>query len=314
MLVFLFLAASHQGVVIGVGSRASTIIVSKMDPVKAGLLADGAEIVMLTDVIGPMVGQRRAVAGTRWTVDLLLGEIVTIEPRKVDDQLRALGEDDGVSVHGRVRLGNLWLHEALLKEGHAWVAPAAQKDGTLVKLEADARAAKRGLWADADPVEPWLWKDVVLLRDEDNKRVHAGWECPWVQETQCKTCRGGFDSLAAARAAGFTLHDACMTKDAQRIAEARGDVVEVDDDGRVELPPSPRRECKVDAECALAPVVPCTCGGCGGQWRQAARKEIVKRMTKNFARATCMPPGCPACAGHLVGTKAVCKAQQCSVE
>ncbi len=31
-------------------------------------------------------------------------------------------------------------------------------DGTLAQLEANAKAAKRGLWADVEPVQPWEWR------------------------------------------------------------------------------------------------------------------------------------------------------------
>ncbi len=34
----------------------------------------------------------------------------------------------------------------------------APDDGTLAQLEANAKAAKRGLWADAEPVPPWEWR------------------------------------------------------------------------------------------------------------------------------------------------------------
>jgi hypothetical protein len=39
-----------------------------------------------------------------------------------------------------------------------WYRPYAPKDIMLAQLEAEARAAKRGLWADAHPVPPWEWR------------------------------------------------------------------------------------------------------------------------------------------------------------
>ena len=46
-----------------------------------------------------------------------------------------------------------------VRQGMAWVfvryAPA---DSPLYAIEAEARAARRGLWATAQPVPPWQWR------------------------------------------------------------------------------------------------------------------------------------------------------------
>jgi micrococcal nuclease len=48
-------------------------------------------------------------------------------------------------------------HE-LLKEGLAWWQRSASSDASLEVLEELARASRKGLWADSDPVPPWKWK------------------------------------------------------------------------------------------------------------------------------------------------------------
>ncbi len=51
------------------------------------------------------------------------------------------------------------LNREQVKAGFAWwYRRYAPDDDTLAQLEADAKAAKRGLWADADPVPPWEWR------------------------------------------------------------------------------------------------------------------------------------------------------------
>lgn len=315
MLVTLVLAATQPAIVLGVGSRASTLQVSEVGKPGAGLPKD-TSFVMLTDVVSPRVLQRWSVPAMLFTRDATLGEAVTIEPRPPDEDVRRLGEEEEVSRYGRVRLGKVALHELLLEAGWAWVAPGARKDAALMKLEAAARAAKRGLWADPDPVEPWVWKELVMLRDAETKVVHSGWECPHVQKTQCARCGGGRAyALADAEKEGFTPHE-CFTPELLRIARASGGFEDGKPDGDAlgapRLPVSERRACKVDADCALTPETPCTCPGCGSVWRQAARKEVAARMTKNFAQANCGGVGCPACAGRLVGTKAVCRESQCA--
>ena len=53
------------------------------------------------------------------------------------------------------------LNEELLRAGHAWVyrdyclQPFCQ---SWIALEQEARCAKRGLWADANPQPPWHWR------------------------------------------------------------------------------------------------------------------------------------------------------------
>lgn len=47
----------------------------------------------------------------------------------------------------------------LVRRGMAWVYVQYARHGSpLFELETDTRAARRGLWADADPVPPWEWR------------------------------------------------------------------------------------------------------------------------------------------------------------
>lgn len=315
-LLLPLVCAAQPGVVIGTNTRASTLTVSPVGKVSSGLGDTAALQVMLTDVISPGLMQRRASEASQFMLDVALGEAVTIEVRTPDEMTKQLGDDEGVTVYGRVRLGKVSLHEALVAAGWAWVLPEARKDKALVKLENEARAAKRGLWADESPVEPWRWREVLMLSDVEGNVLHAGWDCPHVQKTQCRSCKQQrFFSLEEAKAAGFTPHAECMTGDVLRSAQASGEVTSFRrDDGSPVFPVHPRRSCTADKDCALTPATPCTCPGCGEVWRQAARVDVVKRMKTNFGRATCSPVGCPACAAREVGTRAVCRETQCTAD
>jgi len=64
--------------------------------------------------------------------------------------------------HGRL-LGTLWLgdrdvNRELVAEGHAWVFGGFAPDPDLVAAEAEARKARRGLWADPHPLAPQAWR------------------------------------------------------------------------------------------------------------------------------------------------------------
>lgn len=317
MVVLLVSAlAAAPSVVIGTASRATTLEIARVG--KQSSPPADTQLVMLADVVSPKWPQRGAPEAAQFSRDLTLGEQVTLEARRPDEVLARLGEEDEVSSWARVKVGKAWLHEELLKAGWAWVAPARRSDAALMKLEREARAARRGLWADASPVEPWAWRESLLLRDAETKLVHEGWACPHVQQTQCRACGGGrFTNVEEAMDAGFSPHE-CLTPELLRLASAQGGQLQPglggrDADGAPVFPPSPRRACVADAECALAPPVPCTCPGCGPVWRTPVRKDVARRMEANFARVTCGGLGCPACAWHEVGTKAVCRAGQCVV-
>ncbi len=50
----------------------------------------------------------------------------------------------------------------MIEQGHAWLAPSpVHLFGMTIyrKAEHDAREAQRGLWANTDPVMPWVWRE-----------------------------------------------------------------------------------------------------------------------------------------------------------
>ncbi len=51
------------------------------------------------------------------------------------------------------------LRAALLSAGLAWHDGDHNNDSELATLQAEAKAAKRGLWADEDAVPPWEWRE-----------------------------------------------------------------------------------------------------------------------------------------------------------
>ncbi|MBT9548597.1 MAG: thermonuclease family protein [Candidatus Sericytochromatia bacterium] len=59
---------------------------------------------------------------------------------------------------GNVTIGQKNLSEELVKAGFAWHYTQYSKSQILAKMESEARAAKRGLWADPKPVPPWEFR------------------------------------------------------------------------------------------------------------------------------------------------------------
>jgi endonuclease YncB( thermonuclease family) len=84
------------------------------------------------------------------TSDLAFGKTVTVQAKGKDRYQRTLADiilPDGKN-----------LNRELVRTGFAWWYRKYSKDESLGKLEAEAREAKRGLWADKNPVPPWDWR------------------------------------------------------------------------------------------------------------------------------------------------------------
>lgn len=68
----------------------------------------------------------------------------------------------GVDRYGRtiatVLCDGVDVNHAQVERGMAWVYTQYNKDRELPGIEAKAKAAKRGLWVDRDPVQPWKFR------------------------------------------------------------------------------------------------------------------------------------------------------------
>lgn len=69
------------------------------------------------------------------------------------------GRDSYGRTLAQVRIGDVDLAEAQVRGGWAWVFLRYTNDAALVALEADARAARRGLWSSPDPEPPWRYRE-----------------------------------------------------------------------------------------------------------------------------------------------------------
>ena len=83
--------------------------------------------------------------------ELTFGKEVTIKTHGHDKYMRTIGDvtlSDGTNVnHTLVKDGWCW-----------WYRKYAPGDMVLEGLEHEAREARKGLWADPQPVPPWEWR------------------------------------------------------------------------------------------------------------------------------------------------------------
>jgi micrococcal nuclease len=116
------------------------------------VLHEGKQIrVRLHGIDAPESGQAFGARAKQFTSSLAFGQTVTLRDRGHDRYGRLLAEvvlPDGRSLNREiVRAGFAW-----------WFRKYAPSDQELAKLEAEARAERRGLWADPDPVPPWNYR------------------------------------------------------------------------------------------------------------------------------------------------------------
>jgi micrococcal nuclease len=109
-----------------------------------------SERIRLYGIDCPEKGQAFGQKAKQATSSLLFGKDVRIETHGRDKHRRTLGT---------VFDGDLNVNQELVKEGWCWwFRKFVPKDQVLRQFEQEAKEAKKGLWADPNPVPPWLYR------------------------------------------------------------------------------------------------------------------------------------------------------------
>jgi endonuclease YncB( thermonuclease family) len=134
-----------------------TLLAASVGHVKDGdslvLLSGGQRLeVRIAEIDAPELGQP---FGRKARQALLR----RVEGREV--RLEVVDHDRYDRTVGRLFVGDEDVGRALVREGTAWVSRRYGRDPGLFELEAEARAARRGLWAlpEAERTPPWRWRD-----------------------------------------------------------------------------------------------------------------------------------------------------------
>jgi micrococcal nuclease len=69
----------------------------------------------------------------------------------------------------QVYVENTYINVEMLKNGMAWHFKRYNKSEELAKLEIEAKAAKKGLWAKDSPVAPWVYRSENKAPDKPGK-------------------------------------------------------------------------------------------------------------------------------------------------
>ena len=109
------------------------------------------ERIRLSAIDCPEKGQAFGKRAKQAASELVFGKEVTV---------RTYGHDKYKRIIGDVILPNgPNLNQELVKDGWCWwYRKYAPGDTVLERLESEAREARKGLWADPQPLPPWEWR------------------------------------------------------------------------------------------------------------------------------------------------------------
>lgn len=147
-------AEAFHGKVIGVADGDTIIVLRERQP----------EIIRLNGIDSPEKGQAFGDRAKQFTAQLVYGEVVQVIVRDRDRYGRTVADvrlPDGRSLN----------HE-VVRGGYAGWFRRYSSDASLAAAESEARSARRGLWADAQPIAPWEWRQV------QNPPVTVSLACP----------------------------------------------------------------------------------------------------------------------------------------
>jgi endonuclease YncB( thermonuclease family) len=105
--------------------------------------------IRLADIDAPEKDQAFGDESGRALAGLVLRKQVRVVTVATDDYGRKVG---------RVSLGNLDVNRYMVQRGLAWVYTRYRRDLELVVLQQEARRDRRGVWSQAKPVPPWVWR------------------------------------------------------------------------------------------------------------------------------------------------------------
>jgi len=105
--------------------------------------------VRLIGIDAPERGQAFGTRARQELGELVAGQVVEIVGTEKDRYGRLLGD---------VRHEGRSINLELIRRGFAWAYVEFDAPREYVAAEADARAARRGLWADREPIPPWTYR------------------------------------------------------------------------------------------------------------------------------------------------------------
>ena len=137
-------ADEFEAKVIGVTDGDTITVLGKEGPIK----------IRLANIDCPEHNQAFGQKAKLFTAECVFGQVVTVDSQGTDRYGRTIAEV-------LPRNGSMDLNHQLVANGYAWVYRKYCRDQLFYELEAKARSAHLGLWADKEPVAPWQFRHGV---------------------------------------------------------------------------------------------------------------------------------------------------------
>jgi endonuclease YncB( thermonuclease family) len=146
-------------------------VVAVFDGDTLEVLVDGApRRVRIAGIDTPERGQPWAERAKQALSDRVFGKAVKVNEVAEDRYGRTVGE---------VYADDVCVGCELVREGHAWVYRGFTDDRVLFELEAQARAAGRGLWSlpESQRTPPWTWREKRRIAERRQRAGTAATAC-----------------------------------------------------------------------------------------------------------------------------------------
>lgn len=125
-------------------------VIAVLDGDTIDVLVDGQSVrIRFAEIDAPEKRQAFGGRSKQVLADLVFKKFVTVVENKKDRYGRVLGT---------VYASGENINAKMVQQGMAWVYRQYAKDTSLYTLEAEARNAQRGLWADPNPIPPWEFR------------------------------------------------------------------------------------------------------------------------------------------------------------
>jgi micrococcal nuclease len=115
----------------------------------AGQYPGGLMKIRLAEIDAPEKDQAYGTVSRSSLVKMVWHRQVRVHPLAVDKYGRTVAQ---------LEVNGLRVNEEMVRRGMAWEYSHYHSDRRYIALEKEARQAKRGLWAQRDPVPPWQWR------------------------------------------------------------------------------------------------------------------------------------------------------------
>lgn len=203
----LFAAEAVKGKVVSVADGDTITVLQEKTPIK----------VRLHGVDAPEKAQDFGTAARKFTSDLCFGVEVTVEVTDTDRYGRKVG---------KVTLpdGRLLNHELVAAGMAHWYEDYDPDDTTLKQLQADARAAKRGLWSRSDVIPPWEFRKEKREKGPSSTRESAPRPARSVEMPSNSTSGSG-DTVYITETGTKYHTEGCRTLRKSKIAVSRDEAV-----------------------------------------------------------------------------------------